>query len=453
MKIIVGHTNMDLDCIGSIVLAKYLFPDHTPVRSRLLHPVARKMHNLFRHQLDFLNPKDLEGETIERLVIVDTRVRARVKEYFQFIGNDGIEVEIFDHHPAEVSGFPGATVHDLPCGANTSQLGSLLMERGITVSAEDATIALAGIYADTGNFTHENVQEVDFSVSSWLLACGASLSMVKRFLKPLSGSYQVTLFHELLNRLTYRSIHGHQVITSYWEIEAETEGLGAVVEKVFEVENQDLFFALFHFPKREKTLIIARNQKNTIDLNEILSLFGGGGHSKAASAVIKHEDGKMVHDKLIEHLELILAPAVTAAEIMSSPVQVIAEDASLMDASIFMEKSGHTGLPVVDGQERLSGFITLRDIMKGRRADQMHAPVKGYMSKTLITASANITVREIEDLLFENNIGHLPIMEEERLAGIVTRTDYLNFARTEKRRKREVLEEVGITPAETVSAY
>ncbi len=453
MKIIVGHSNMDLDCIGSIVLAKYLFPDHSPVRSRLLHPVARKMYNMYRHQLDFLNPKDLAGEHIERLVIVDTRVRGRVKEYFEFIGNNDLEVEIFDHHPAETSGFPGAIVHDIPCGANTSQIGKAIMEQGLLVGAEDATIALAGIYADTGNFTHENVQEIDFSVASWLLACGASLAMVKRFLKPLSGSYQVTLFHELLNRLTYRSVHGHQLITSYWEIEAETEGLGAVVEKVFEVENQDLFFALFHFPKREKTLIIARNQKNTIDLNEILTLFGGGGHSKAASAVVKHEDGQMVYQKLIEHLEMVLAPAITAGEIMSSPVHVIPETSSLLEASIFMEKSGHTGVPVVNAEDELSGFITLRDIMKGRRADQMHAPVKGYMSKALITAPPEMTVREIEELLFENNIGHLPIVQEDRLAGIVTRTDYLNFARTEKRRKREVLEDVGITAAETVSAY
>ena len=38
MKIIVGHSNMDLDCIGSIVLAKYLFTDYMPVKSRLIHP-------------------------------------------------------------------------------------------------------------------------------------------------------------------------------------------------------------------------------------------------------------------------------------------------------------------------------------------------------------------------------------------------------------------------------
>jgi len=447
MKIIIGHTNMDLDCIGSIVLAKYLFPDHQAIRSRLLHPVARKMHNIYRHKLTFLNPKDLEGETVEKIVIVDTRAMSRVKEYFQFIKNDNYEVEIFDHHPGEAEGFPAALIHSMPCGANTSQIGLKLMQRKIAVDPEDATVALAGIYADTGNFTHENVQEVDFSVASYLLTCGASLPMVKRFLKPLSGTYQVTLFHELLNRLTYHSIHGHQVITSYWEIETETEGLGAVVEKVFEVENQDLFFATFHFPKKKKTLIIARNQKNTIDLNDILRIFGGGGHPKAGSAMVKHEDGRFVHKKLLEHLEEMLAPAITAEELMSSPVHTILDTASLLEASILLEKLGHTGIPVICETGALAGFITLRDIMKGRRAEQMHSPVKGYMTRNLITAAPETTVREIEEKLFDNNIGHLPIIKAGKLAGIVTRTDFLNFAKNEKRKQQRAMQEVGIPVA------
>jgi tRNA nucleotidyltransferase (CCA-adding enzyme) len=447
MNIIVGHTNMDLDCIGSIVLATCLYPDFQPVRSRLLHPVAKKLYNIYRHQLQFLNPKDLQGEVIEKMIIVDTRSYGRVKEYFEHFEGSPREIEIFDHHPADEESFAGALIHDSPCGANTSQLGAMLMEQGIKVSPEIATIALAGIYADTGNYTHENVREVDFRVSSWLLSCGADLGMIKRFLKPLSGSYQITLFHEVLNGLSYSTIHGHQVITCYNEIDSETEGLGAVVEKVFEVEGQDLFLAVFHFPKRKKSLIIGRNQKNSIDLGEVLSVFGGGGHPKAASAMIKHEDGSLVYQKLLEQLELLLAPAVMAGEIMSSPVHVVEEDASLMDASMFLEEKGHTGIPVVNREEELTGFITLRDIMKGRRAEQMHAPVKAYMSRNLITVSPGQTVREVEELLFENNIGHLPVLSEGRLKGIITRTDYLTFAKNDKQQKQQLLEEVGIAPA------
>ncbi len=453
MKIIVGHNNMDLDCIGSIVLAKYLYPEHIPVKSRLIHPVARKVQNLYQGTLDFINPQDLRGEHIDEMVIVDARTESRVKEYFEYINNDNIKVVIYDHHPGDENSFPGATIHERPCGSNTSQIGFELMNRGICISPEDATIALTGIYADTGNFTHENVGEIDFDVASFLLESGASLNIVKTLLIPLSEKHQITLFHELLNRLEYSTIHGHRVITSYWEIETEASGLGAVVEKVFEVENQDVYFALFHFKKKNKTLIIARNHKKNIHLNEILKDFGGGGHEKAASATVKNQNGQVVYAKLLGHLDRLLIPAVTAEEIMSSTVDVIEQSVTLLDASIFMEKISHTGLPVVKDDHNLIGFITLRDIMKGRRAEQMNAPVSAYMSHQPVCASPSATVREIEELLFSHNIGHLPIVEDKKIIGIVTRTDYLNHKRSQTNLRQEVMEEMGIKVKEPIGSY
>lgn len=453
MKIIVGHSNMDLDCLGSVVMAKYLFPDHVPIRSHLMHPVAKKAENLFQKQLNFSSPKDLTGQEIEEMVIVDTRTYSRVKEYFQFIENDDFPVQIYDHHPGDENSFEGAVIHQNPCGANTSQIGLEVMRRGIEVNPEDATIALTGIYADTGNFTHENVADADFEVASFLLKSGASLNLVKTLLTPLADKQQITLFHEMLNRLEYNTIHGHRVITSYWEIDTEASGLGAVVEKVFEVEHQDVYFALFHFRKKQKTLIIARNHKDNIHLNEILKDFGGGGHEKAAAATVKNMDGRMVYAKLLGHLDRLLAPAVTADKIMSFPVQVIGPDSSLLDASLYMEEISHTGLPVVEDDHELIGFLTLRDIMKGRRADQMHAPVKAYMNRQVISAPPTATIWEIEELLFNHNIGHLPILQENRLVGIVTRTDYLEHKRSRRTQRQEVLQEMGLKIEESVGSY
>ncbi len=436
MKIIIGHSNTDLDCIGSMVLAKYLYPEFQPVRSGLLHPSARKVQNLYRHHINFLHPKDLKGEHIDGMVIVDTRTRKRVDEFFRYIGNNGFPVDIWDHHPAEESGFPGAKLFESPCGANTSQLGAEIMRRGIPVGEEDATIALAGIYADTGNFTHENVTKDDFEVASFLLSSGADLKLVKKFLKPLSGAYQVTLFHEILNRLEYRTIHGHSVGVCYWEIEDdETEGLGLVIERVFELENQDAVFGIFHFPKKKKTLLIGRNQKPNIDLHGLMREFGGGGHAKAASANVKGQDGKEVFTKFELLLESHLADAITARELMTFPVKTVSQKASLIEASLQLEEQGHTGLPVVDEAGLPVGFISLRDIMKGRKADQMHAPVKGFMSKKLVSARPEATIREIERLLFDNNVGHLPVLRDGELIGILTRTDYLNFSRSGLREK------------------
>ena len=445
MKIIVGHGNMDLDCIGSIVLAKYLFPDHLPVKSHLVHPVARNLMNLYEDRLGFATMADLKGQPIERIVVVDTRSVDRISEYLRGIPVPAdIEYEVFDHHPSDGKDIPGARIRERNFGANTTQLGLELISRHISIAPEDATIALTGIYADTGNFTHDNVSREDFEVAAFLLAQGASLKLVKDFLVPLKEKQQIVLFHEILNTMQNRSIRGHQVQTCYLELDDEAQGLGAVIEQVFEVENLEVLFGFFFFRKKAKLLIIARNNDSRISLNEILSDFGGGGHKQAASATIKTEEGMSLVEGILAYLDRILVPAVTARDIMTETVVTLSPEIDLIEASKILESVSHTGAPVADSEGNLVGFLTLRDIMNGRKAGQMHVPVRNFMTRKTISAPPDATVREIGERLFEHNIGHIPITEGTKVIGIVTRADILDYKKTDRLRKTAFLSKLGV---------
>jgi tRNA nucleotidyltransferase (CCA-adding enzyme) len=451
MKIIVGHGSMDLDCIGSIILARYLFPDHVPVKSHLVHPVARKLMNLYEHRLGFATTAELKGQVIERIVVVDTCSMSRIGEYIRGVQDpSSIEYEIFDHHPAEQRDIPATQIHEKPFGANTTQLGLELIAQGIFVEPEDATIALTGIYADTGNFTHSNVCREDFEVASFLLSQGASLTLVKDFLVPLREKQQIVLFHEILNKLEKRSIRGHEIQTCYMELEEDTQGMGAVIEQVFAVENGEILFGFFYFNKKAKLLVIGRNNNRQVNLNEVLGSFGGGGHRQAASATIKTAEGKLLAEQILGYLEVMLAPAATARDIMTETIDTLSEGMSLLEASMFLERVSHTGAPVCDADGHLVGFLTLRDIMKGRKSGQMHVHVRNFMCRSIVTAQPDTTVREIDEMVFENDIGHLPIIEDGHLAGMVTRGDLLAYKRDDRRRKEGILEHLAME--ETVPA-
>ena len=317
MRFIIGHTNMDLDCLGSIVLARLLFPGFRAVRSRLIHPVARNLFHLYADHLDFATVEELAAGTVEELVVVDTRSRGRVKEFLQAVTPLPATIEVWDHHPADASDIPGAVVHEAPVGSNTTLLGMEAMRRGIRLGPEDATIALTGVYADTGNFTHENVGCADYEIAGWLKGQGASLTLVKSFLQTLKDESQITLFHELLNNLTYQTVHGSLVVTSYMEMERQVGGLAAVVEKVFEVENADAIFCVFFFGRENETLIIARSQQRSVDVARILGVFGGGGHAQASSALLKGEPGRKSFHALQACLKAMIVDAASAASIMS----------------------------------------------------------------------------------------------------------------------------------------
>ncbi len=397
------------------------------------------MYNLFEKHLAFLSAHDLRDQPIEHLVVVDTRSRARIREFLDCMpGYDG-EALVFDHHPADSADIPRATIRERLCGANTTLLGLEVMSRSVAISPDDATVALIGLYADTGRFTHPGVTAEDLGVASFLLARGASLSVVDKLLKSLRDEQQVDLFHRLLGASTHREINGHSVRLCTLELEDQVPGLAAVVEKVFEVEEPQALFAVFGFRKGPRSLIICRSADDGVALDKLLEPLGGSGHAQAASALVKGHAGQAVTAMLVRYLEETLSPAATAADIMSENVHAIRSDWNLLAASVFLEQVNHTGAPVVDPGGGLVGFLTLRDIMKGRKAGAMRAPVTAYMSRPVHTCGPSTTVSELERMMYERGVGHLPLLDGNRLAGIVTRGDLLRFLDDGRARNREVL--------------
>jgi tRNA nucleotidyltransferase (CCA-adding enzyme) len=428
---------MDLDCLGSLILVKKLFPDYTLVRSRIIHPVAYRLYHLYQDRFNCINPKDVAEERVENIIIVDTSSSERVKEYFSHINNSYPKIRIYDHHVEGECDILGAELFAAPWGSNTTFLGKLAMEKGLCLETEEATIALTGIYADTGRLSYEGVRREDFEVAAWLLDQGASLRLVKSFLETIQEDDQITALNQLLLTAEKRNIQGHEVLLSYLELEENIPGLAAVVEKIMEIENPDAYFAVFFIRKNKSILVIGRSQKRRIDLHKLFAAYGGGGHQLAGSVKISGREGPGFFKEFLEYLETSLVPATRAADIMSRKVFTVNENVNLLEASIYMEEVNHTGLPVLNDAGELTGFLTLREIMKGRRASRMHCPVKAFMSKDVINADSSITMREVERLFYKYHIGHLPIVEEGRLTGIVTRRDFLEY---QKRRGRSAPE-------------
>ena len=166
-------------------------------------------------------------------------------------------------------------------------------------------------------------------------------------------------------------------------------------------------------------------------MSYILSYFGGGGHIQAASALIK----KSAEYPIYEHVKAVVKrrtnPAITTKTIMH-PVSCAEESWSLLQTSLHLENDNSSGVPVLNKGGDLVGMITLRDIMKGRKHNQMHAPVKAYMTRRLITADTSTTMRELEHIFYRNDIGHLPILDGNKLVGLVTRQDYVTYLHQEQ---------------------
>ncbi len=115
-------------------------------------------------------------------------------------------------------------------------------------------------------------------------------------------------------------------------------------------------------------------------------------------------------------------------KIMVEKVVTIKPSANAREAAELMNMHEIGCLVVVD-QEKPVGILTERDMLKriiSKSKKSQTTKVGNLMSKPLITASPDMRAGDATKLMLERNIKKLPIIENGRLAGLVTLTDLIH---------------------------
>jgi len=105
----------------------------------------------------------------------------------------------------------------------------------------------------------------------------------------------------------------------------------------------------------------------------------------------------------------------------NNPVTVTPSE-TLAVAQERLRSGGFRQLPVVD-QGRLVGIITDRDLRRHGR--HIVAKVQSAMTTELLTVTPETPIEEAARLLLQHKIGGLPVVQSEKLVGIISTTDLL----------------------------
>jgi CBS domain-containing protein len=123
-------------------------------------------------------------------------------------------------------------------------------------------------------------------------------------------------------------------------------------------------------------------------------------------------------------------------------VITIRPDQTIRDLIALLDEHNIGALPVLDEAGNLVGIISERDIIRQLTRDEaiFAMPVDRLMTKKVITAIPQDDLESVAHTMTEKRIRHLPILDKERLVGIVSIGDIVKAQRDEYRGAVDTLE-------------
>ncbi|MDD3776397.1 MAG: CBS domain-containing protein [Actinomycetota bacterium] len=426
MEIIATHISSDFDAFAALVAAKKIYPEAKAILPTSINQNVRKFIALHEEELLTLHEiSDIDLKKVNRIIIVDTRIASRIGQAAQVLSNPGVKVIIYDHHQKTGQDIRGDFDYSQNIGSTTSILVEILKKKNIPITSLEATLLALGIYEDTGSFTYPSTTFQDMQAAAYLLEKGANIYVLNQFHNISLTEDQHYLLEVLIDNIEKIKIKEKEILLSWAKVDDYVEGLSVLTRKLSQIE--DINTVICWAQMKGKVYIVGRSYDRSIDVSDILSFLGGGGHPQAASAVMEADQFGLIKDKIVGALSQQIKSPVRARDVMSYPVKYVNEDQTIAEVDKILKKYGHSGIPILDSNLKLAGIITRKDIDKAINHNLSHAPVKGFRSHSVVTASPSDTVESIQDLMIDNGIGRIPIVEKDKMVGIITRKDILRY--------------------------
>jgi len=214
------------------------------------------------------------------------------------------------------------------------------------------------------------------------------------------------------------------------------EEISSLAHKLRDLLDPDALFVLVN--TNEGIRLVARSSSDNIHVGKIAAQFGGGGHPRAAAALIKEPEvlpleggvrGGLANSTsapcshLLKILPDYIQPSITVAEIMSRGPQVLSPETSVEEASELMQRFGYEGYPVVENG-KVVGLLNRRSVDRAI-SHHLDLTAASLMDAGEVTVAPNDALTTLQTRMTDSGWGQIPVVDAGEVIGIVTRTDLL----------------------------
>jgi tRNA nucleotidyltransferase (CCA-adding enzyme) len=422
VDVIVSHTNTDFDALAAMLAARRLYPGAVVALSGSLNRNVREFYRLHADELDIADASRLDFDAIRRLVVVETVHPERLGEFERVARDPSVEVVVFDHHTGAMPDWvkPENLVLSED-GALTTTMVGILAEREIVPTPLEATVFALGIHEDTGSLGYPGVGVRDAEALAWSLRHGASQDMVAQYLRSPLAEEERALLDALVSALETHAVGGLEVLVAAVSWPGYVDGISNLAHKIVDLTDAQALVCLVEMDAR--VFCVVRTRVPELDAAAVAGALGGGGHAQAASAVHHGPLGE-ARDVVLTALPRAAGGMPTAGEIMSKPARFVTPDDTVAHAMVLCQRHRQSGI-LVEEDERLVGLVTREHLDQAIGHGLSHAPVKSVMSSDPVTCAEDAPLSELTRLLRTSDAGRVAVLRDERVTGVVTRSDLL----------------------------
>ncbi len=426
MKIITTHKGSDFDALASLVAATLVYPDAKPVLPSSINANLKTFLSIHKDLFDFYSPAEIDYNEVDTLIVVDTHTWERLDQRMDVLREKpGLEIIVWDHH---INGDMEAAEKNVrETGAAVTLLIQEIEKQRKLITPIQATLFLIGLYEDTGNLSFPSTLPEDAYAAGFLLDRKADLNILATFLKSAYSKRQKDILFEMVQKAERTELGGFSFSLSQLDISGRIQNLAMVLQMYREIVNVDVAFGIFRDTEQDKCMVIGRSGVDEINIGLLMRSMGGGGHPGAGSALLKGVNPETLKEMILELVNGNQYSSVMLSDIMSYPVVTVDQNTLVEEVAMLLRDMGCTGMPVVDKEENLVGVISRRDFKKIRKSKQMQSPIKAFMSRKLVTISHEKSAIEAAKLMIKHDIGRIPVMKEDKIIGIITRSDAMLY--------------------------
>ena len=293
--ILTAHINPDGDALGSLLVFYFMIDEYCKknnIEKMLKIVVDDKLPKYMRHFEDteliwnyekFSNEFKKNFQNNEKFDLFISLDCANEERYGKAVEIKGISKKSIniDHHVSNTEHADFNYVEDI-CSTG-ELLYQFLKIFDIELTRKIAEYMYLGIINDTGNFRHDNVTAQTFLVCSKLIEAGVNNHKIANIIFALNEK-QVDFIGEIYKNKNidekYKFISYYLTKEKMNELGVEKDDTNSASEMLLKIEGMEI--SLFVREEEDGLLKGSFRANDKYNVNKIASVFGGGGHVKAA---------------------------------------------------------------------------------------------------------------------------------------------------------------------------